>query len=243
MPHVTAIGANQDGGSNIATAGIAVGQTAGYGLTSAASSQIGAMVAGLQELNPALKMWPEVAMPGLMVSANRDTDGVWLNLHDGWDDIDGAGLPSGYEAWSVLALGAKVDGGNAAAVNGHDYGSFVSSTTPAGSFYYETWNLRVPAGKTLRASAMLRSTPTCPTSPGETANPCTANPFPTFGLFLYENGNYVTASINLENNYQFIKFTNGAAYDRNFTLRIWLVGWSGVSSTTYGMAWRAGSLD
>lgn len=75
MPHVVAIG------SNVTT------YTLGnFGGTSAAAAMTGGMVASLQEVNSALKSWPEVVQPAMMVAASHNTEGLWLDLHDTLDD-------------------------------------------------------------------------------------------------------------------------------------------------------------
>ncbi len=106
-----------------------------------------------------------------------------------------------------------------------------------------TWNARIPPGQTLRVAALMRSTPTCPTNPGLSTNPCTGNPFPTFGILMFEGSSLLAISLNVNNNYQFIKYTNGAGYDRYWTIRLWLSNWNGLSSSTFGVAWRAGAVD
>lgn len=237
MPHVTAIG------SAVRTAGLFQNSWENTGGTSAASAETAAIMAALQELNSTLKTWPELGIPGLMASANRDTDTVWLNLHDGVDDGDGAGLINGYEAALILAPGSKRDGGWSAVKHGHDYGYFAASSTPQQSFYGETWNISVGAAETLRVAALVVAHPTCPQNPGVVVSPCTASAFPTFALFLNEGTQTIAISGNTNNNYQFIKYTNTTGSTKTLNVRAWLAYWNGLSSTTFGLAWRSGPLD
>ncbi|MBK7585965.1 MAG: S8 family serine peptidase [Myxococcales bacterium] len=205
------------------------------GGTSAAAPQVAGVAASLHEANSALVSWPEVMVPGLMVSANQDLDNTPLNLHDGWDDRDGAGLLNAYHALLVLQSSSRVHGGSPARRAAHDYHVLTSSGTPEGTFYIEEYAARVPAGVELRAEAFLQTRPTCPQNPG--SGSCTADPYPFFGLFVYDNATLVRAALNASSNYQYISHFNTTGVQKDYTVRIYMGGWNGLTQTTFGLAW------
>jgi hypothetical protein len=205
--------------------------------TSVAVPQVAGIVATLQEGNASLRGWPEVVLPGLMASADEDVDGIELDLNSGIDHRDGAGLVNAYRAWSVLKPAAKVNGGNVPVSAAHDYGTMSVYTTPAGSFYVEEYFARVPNGRALRVASLLQSRPTCPSNPGSWS--CTANPYPYQFLFLYDGTSMVRWSPGVANNYTYIHHVNTSGVQKDYKIKIYLYGWNGLSSTTFGIAWNA----
>ncbi len=111
----------------VSTAGSAWGATEVTGGSSAATPQVAGIVASIYEFNTGIQSWPEVVVPGMMVSADEDVDGTILNLNDSIDDKDGAGLVNAWTAVGVLNPSNKVNGGNAAIRMGHDYGVLPST--------------------------------------------------------------------------------------------------------------------
>ncbi len=244
VPHIVAIAANVD------TAGPLLGQVDTTGGSSAATAQVAATVASLHEANSALRSWPEVVVPGLMVSANEDVDGVALNLHDDWDDRDGAGLLNAGSAYLTLNTSRKMNGGNSPEPRGHDYGGIAPSQTPAGTPYSEVWNARIDNGRTLRVAALLQSRPNCPSNPGcneqyeggviggcSATNICSANPYVIFSLEIWEGSTLHTLSFNASTSYQFASWQNTSGSTRTYQIRVTPLNYGGLTYTTWGMAW------
>jgi hypothetical protein len=244
IPHLVAISVDVD------SVGATQGQTEPTGGSSAATPQVAATVASLHEDTPSLKSWPEVVVPGLLVSANEDIDGTALRLNDGYDDRDGAGLLNGYLAWDTLTSARKVNGGNPSTSRGHDYGNISASATPPQTVYSEVWNATVGPYGTLRVAALLQSRPNCPANPGcnessggtptggcTAANICSANPYVHFSLQLHEFGYIRASSENSYTSYQFIRFVNERGYSRTFQVKLVPINYNGLSGTTWGVAW------
>lgn len=229
LPHLTAISVD------VTTAGYYETFTEVSGGTSMAAPEVAGIAASVLEANSSLIGWPEALVPGLMASADEDTDGAILNLHDGVDDRDGAGLVNGYQALVVLSAGSKVNGGNPPMRQGHDYGAILAAYTPAMTFYSEQYVARVPPGFPLRVAAMLAARPTCPQNPD--SDDCSADPYPRFGLFVYDGSTPVGLSINPNSNYQYVSFVNTSGVQKDYTIKVYLVAWNGLPSTTWGMAW------
>lgn len=203
--------------------------------TSIAAPQVAGIVAGLQEYRTALKFWPEAVMPILMASADEDIDGTELNLDDGIDDRDGAGLINAYYAMVVATN--RVSSNNTPIVAAHDYGAIFSSTLPPSTYFPQTYWARVAAGKALRVSALVRSAPTCPANPSISS--CSANPFPAFALMLYDGPTLVGISGNFSNNYQYIRHVNTSGAQKDYKIRLLMSAWNGVTATTFATAWSA----
>lgn len=208
------------------------------GFSSYAAPQVSGIAADVQQMNPAIKVWPEVIFAGILAGASQNVDaaqgGVWpLSLHDSIDDKDGAGLVSAHETASILHPSLK---GAQWAVRGHDYATITAAGTPAGSWYSTTYFMGVPAGKTFRVAAVLFSKPTCG-YPASHTN-CTGNPYPVFHMYLQAlNGAYLTGSTNANQNYQYVGFYTPSVM--SFTVRLYLANWNGLSHTTFGTAWTS----
>ena len=172
-----------------------------------------------------------------MVSADEDTDGTVLSINDGVDDKDGAGLINAWEGLQVLDATSKVDGGNTPARAGHDFASLFSSSTPAQSFYSEAYVARVPNNTQLRAAFFVQTRPTCPTNPG--SGSCSANPYPWIALLVYDGPTWVATAYNSNTNYSYLAFTNTSGVQKDYTLKLWIVSWNGLTSTTFGGAWSS----
>jgi hypothetical protein len=160
-----------------------------------------------------------------------------LTLHDSVDDRDGAGLVNAYEALATLHGNSKKNGGNTPSREGHDYGNMYSGSTPASSWYGEDWFVRVPNNRQGRIAGLLQSRPSCPQNPGSSS--CSSNPYPNFGLFLYDGGSLVGYSVSSKNNYQYIAITNTSGVQKDYKIRIYMYNWNGLSSTTFGVAWNS----
>ena len=231
VPHISAIS------EGVNSAGLTQSSVEVTGGTSAAAPQAAGVIASLQEANAALRSWPEVVVPGIMVSADEDTDGTVLSLNDAVDDKDGAGLLNGWQALQVLDSSKKVDGGNAAARSGHDYGTVAVWSTPANSFYGEEYKARVPSGKQLRAAFFVQTRPTCPSNPDSYS--CGPNPYPHIGIWVYDGTTLVAVGSNTNNNYAYTAFTNSSGSQKDYTLKMYVGSYNGLSSTTYGAAWSS----
>ncbi len=108
----------------------------------------------------------------------------------------------------------------------------------AGLYYGETYYASVPSGTRLRAAAHLQSRPTCGSPANETN--CASNPFPMFYLTIFNSsGAAVATSANGSQNYQYTTILNQSGSTQTYTMRIWVAHPSGVSSTTFGVAWLA----
>ena len=240
MPHVVAIGANS--GNGVDTAGKQSGQVDLTGGTSASAAQVAGLVADLMELNPTLQSWPELVVPGVIVSSNRITwDYYWLNLHDSIDDLDGAGLVNAFDALLTLQPSAYVWDANPPARYGHANGSMNPSNTPEQTFYARSWNAQVPPNEVLRVSAMVPSQPTCPGYPP--TGPCTGAPYPNIGLFVYEGPTLVRASLSAENNYQYVAMENTTGSTKTYNIKLIMFKWNGLSSSSFGVAWASSMKD
>lgn len=247
VPHIVAIAANAD------TAGKDLNAVEQTGGSSAAAAQIAATVASLHEANSAIRSWPEVVVPGLMVSANEDVDGVLLNLHDAWDDRDGAGLLDAAGARLTLSSARKLNGGNSPEPRGHDYGGIYSAQTPPGTSYSEVWNARIDNSRTLRVAALLVSRPNCPSNPGcneqleggvvggcSASSICSANPYVIFALEIWEGSTLRAISVNSSTSYQFATWKNTSGTTKTYQIKITPYNYGGLPSTTWGMAWFEG---
>lgn len=246
VPHLTAI---SEFVSVVPAAGI-VPTDYPQGGTSIASPQVAAIVAQLHEINPALRSWPEVVVPGMMVTADENVDAAHLNMHDGIDDRDGGGLVNAETAWLTLNSSRKIDGGAPTQPRGHDYGSINSASTPTYVPYYEEWNAFVPALHALRAAALLQSRPACPTNPGcsestdggpvggcTASSYCSSNPFVIFSLQIYDGNTLVAAANNTSTSYQFIRYVNTSGLDKTYKIKIVPLNYNGLTGTTWGVAW------
>lgn len=216
-----------------------LGWQTSWGGTSAAAPQVAGLVAVAQEVNPSLKTEPAAVFAGVMAGASGSADtslggAARLNLHDGWDDFDGAGMVRYLNSLFILSPTSKRNGGQAAAQYGHDYDWVFAGSTPAGSYYQETWNVSIPAGSTLRATALAMSTATCTTGDAST---CTSNTYPWIWFELKNGSTLLSASFAPMQNYQYLTFTNssGSAVDR--TLRAYVIDWNGSAWTRLGVAW------
>ncbi|MBX3127547.1 MAG: S8 family serine peptidase [Polyangiaceae bacterium] len=228
---------------NLDTAGMNPGQVDQVSATSAATPVVAGIAASMMELNPAVKVRPEVLIPGLMVSADENVDddlgGVWpMNLHDGRDDHDGAGVVNAVGAYWVLRPAAKMNGGNTAVPYGHDFGGVTSAGLPQGQWYGEIWNASVPAGATLRVGLMLMAKATCG-SPATQTN-CNPQTHPFAWLAFTRNGSSVSGSANAYNNIQFAGYKNTSGATETIQIKFMVLDWNGITSPTYwGIAWTA----
>jgi hypothetical protein len=231
LPHLTAISANVNSAGSLPSGEVTTGGT------SMAAPEVAGIAASIIEGNPPLQAWPEVMIPGLMASADANTDGIVLNLHDGVDDRDGAGLVNAWQAWLVLQPSSHVNGGNAPIRGGHDYGYISASSTPAYSFYNESYVARVPNGSQVRVVSFLQARPNCPGNPG--FGDCSSDPYPYSALFVYDGANLVAVAFSADNNYQYVAFTNTSGIQKDYTVKMYLSDWNGLASTTFGIAWSS----
>jgi hypothetical protein len=238
LPHVAAPTGN-------ITAGYYAGDTSYFGGTSAAAPVVSGIAAQLQQSNSAVKVRPEAQIVGILVGADENIDeaqgGTWpLNVMDGGDDRDGVGLINAWNSLLVLAPASKVNGGNSAVALGHDYGLMSSSSTPAGTYYTETYHALVPAGTTLRVAAILMAKSNCGSPPDYTN--CTTQDYPYFRLELHEEGGFSTAvSANYDQNYQFASIDNTRfpTPSKWYTINIYLESWNAMTSSYWAVAWQA----
>ncbi len=93
----------------------------------------------------------------------------------------------------------------------------------------------MPAGLELRVAALLQARPTCPQNPG--SGSCTADPYPNFGLFIYDGSTLVGGALNTSSNYQYISHFNTTGVQKDYKVKIFLAHWNGLSGTTFGVAW------
>ncbi|AUX48801.1 uncharacterized protein SOCE26_103420 [Sorangium cellulosum] len=229
----------------IATANHDAGDPPGtFSGTSAAAPIISGIAAALQEANSSLKSWPEAMFAGLMVSADEDVDGhAWaLNLNDDIDDSDGAGLVSAENALAVLQSSSKVNGGNTAQAQGHDYGTVTTSNVDSNGVYTETWRASSAHGDTLRVAAILFSTPSC-TVTSDVAS-CPTDPFPRFTLSVRDvsTSSTITSAITAQN-YQYVAWKNTSGSSKTYEITLTVDDWQGVTSTTFSTAWMSSGMS
>jgi hypothetical protein len=234
LPHIAAPSRTLDTANS-------VGSTpATISATSAATPVVSGIAATLMEVNSNLAGRPEVIVPTLMVSADENVDddvsGVWpLNLHDNFDDYDGAGVVNAFGAFLVATPSSKRDSGNPASSYGHDYGSVNSVSNPAGAYYPEVYTASVAPGETLRAAVMLTATPTCGTPATETN--CSTIHMPWGALLLFPQAPGEPISINFYNSVQFASWKNTFTSTIPVTIRFAVVSWSALTSAYWGLAW------
>lgn len=234
LPHLVAPAVN------IASAGVLSQEIESRTGTSFAAPQVAGIAASLQE-QTGLKYYPEALIPAFLVGPEQDVNGVWpLNLHDGIDDLDGVGAVNA--RLTSRALSKKVDGGQTPAELGFDHGWINQNIVPETSTFPEVYNVFVPAGRTLRAAAVILSRPTCG-SPASTTN-CTANPYPRFTLTAWMEVDFfpyalpVAMSDSLNQNYQYISIPP-STHDMTYKIAPYMRDWSGVTGTFYGIAFTS----
>ena len=93
-------------------------------------------------------------------------------------------------------------------------------------------------GSQVRIAAFLQTRPTCASSLD--ASSCATDPYPSFGLFVYDGATLIAASINTNNNYEYVAFKNTSGVTKDYSVKIFLGYWNGLWSTTFGVAWSAG---
>ncbi len=52
-------------------------------------------------------------------------------------------------------------------------------------------------------------------------------------------GTYVKGSSNANNNYQYVAFVNGSGVQKDYTIKVMMLDWAGLSGTTFGIAWSS----
>ncbi|GMV43962.1 MAG: hypothetical protein AMXMBFR64_56780 [Myxococcales bacterium] len=224
LPHVVAPGQGID----------ADGLT-GYWGTSFAAPQVAAAAAQIHERNTDLRVWPEAVRSLIMAGATETVDGGPLDLSDGVDDRDGAGLISVHRSVTMAHPTYRQDGGNTPSTQGYDYGSMDQYNDPAGSFYNEVWSARTTStGMRLRVVLSWDATTTC------TGNPpvdCTSPALDAdLDLWVYRvsDGAVVATSRTVPNSYEFVEFD--AARNETYRIMVDVYHWNS-SSTWFGIAW------
>jgi hypothetical protein len=195
------------------------------------------------EVDPNLKSWPEAVFAILLAGPEQSVDGGFLNLSDAVDDKDGVGSVNA--ALSVQIAKNKRNGAQPSIPWGFDYGTFVSGLVPTGGTYQEVWNALVPPGGRLRVAVTLFAQVSCPDPTS-----CGAQQFPRFTLRACGGVNNATCSSplavsnNVNSNYQYLTWVNppppGNFNAANVALSIRIDDWSGLASTSFGVAWYGG---
>lgn len=206
--------------------------------TSFAAPQVAAIAAQILHRNSGLALWPEALRSILMASADTDIDGTVLSLSDATDDKDGAGAAN---ALLAVALADSQNNGHSAGsarALGWDKHGITSASTPAASFYSETWSMRV-GGSGYKARVVLSwdGTVTCtnPGTPGSAS--CNATALDAdLDLYVYDGDNLVARSNSSPNSFEFAEFTPTAG--TTYTIKVWAHSWI-ASGTYFGLAWLA----
>ncbi|MEZ4221503.1 MAG: hypothetical protein R3B13_11300 [Polyangiaceae bacterium] len=239
LPHVVAPGTQID------SAGVLAGQIElignGNGSSSYAAPQVAGVAAAAQQVNVAIRSWPEAFIPAVLVGADQNVDqamgGVFpLDLADNVDDRDGAGLLNGWITTAVLLPANQRNGGGTPSTVGHDYGLL---TLNANAWYPEFYNARVPPGQWLRVASHAMAKVTCGT-PASQSN-CTGTQLPLVGLFVGSNNYYPAMTkyvANPNQTYQYAAVQNTKSTTEDFTIAIYQYQ-SPIPYTTYGLAWVA----
>ncbi len=239
LPHVVAPGTEIDSADELPGQIELIGN--GNGSSSYAAPQVAAVAAAAHQANVAIKGWPEVFIPAVLVGADQNVDqamgGVFpLDLGDTIDDRDGAGLLNGWVTTAVLTAGNKRDGGNSPSPAGHDYGTL---TLTSNGWYPEFYTARVQPGQWLRVAAHAMANVTCG-APATEIN-CTGTALPMFSLYAGSSVNYpqfVGYSANPNQTYQYTAVQNTTASVMDFTIAIYQYQ-SSISYSTFGLAWVA----
>lgn len=191
------------------------------------------------ETNSALRGWPEALRAILMATATVSVDGVTLSLRDAVDDRDGAGEVDISKANRTGGSLAKRNGGDTPSAYGHDYGTLTSSSTPAGTFYSEVYNLDLSTVQPTRVVLTWDGSGACTDVYDVTT--CSSDTLDAdLDLFLYDpNGNNVAYSSSSNNSFEFIQFQPSTS--GTYTVKIQPYSWT-ASSTYFGLAWFSGNF-
>jgi hypothetical protein len=203
--------------------------------TSGATPQVAAAVAILQEANSSVVSWPELARALVMVGATENIHGPVLDLGDATDDRDGAGELSISTSAIVGAQSNKVNGGNDPSWMGFDYGTIQKSSTPASSYYGETYHASVPySGRRLRIVLTWDGTAVC--SDGDDPTSCSGHSLDAdFDLVVKTNGNPVAFSYSYDSPFEFVEFD--AQPNQTYDIYVWVSSWE-ATSTHFSIAWN-----
>jgi hypothetical protein len=207
--------------------------------TSFAAPQVSGVGAVIME-RAGITVWPEAVTAMLLAGPEQGVAPTWpMSLMDTVDDLGGVGSVN---AWQSSRIGAvHQNPGGAPQLFGHDYGFVSNSTVPNGSSM-GVWETTVPVGTTLRVAVVLWASVTC--SPGDISS-CTGRDFVRARLL----GAYVTGSPpfivphivgdsnNANSNYQYFAWTNNTGSSRTVSVGVTINSWSGMASTTWGLAW------
>ena len=203
--------------------------------TSGASPQVAAAVAVLQEGNSAVVTWPELARALVMVGATENIHGPVLDLGDGTDDRDGAGELSISTSVIVGDETNKVNGGNDPCWMGFDYGAVYESSTPASSYYAESYHASIPySGRRLRIVLTWDGTGVC--TDGDDPTSCSGHFLDAdFDLVVKSNGLPVAFSYSYDSPFEFVEFD--AEANQTYDIHIWVSSWE-ASATYFSIAWN-----
>lgn len=205
--------------------------------TSFAAPSVTGTAAQLLEKDSLLDSWPEALRSVLMVGADEDVHGVRLDLHDGVDDRDGAGLLDATD--SLAVAGNRLPSGSPPSSLGYHSGTITAAQTPAGTLYALYRASANFAGGRLRVVLNWDSTATC-TDPDLFSASCASDVLDgDLDLYVYREstGALVEASTTTNNSYEFVEFDTVSGE----TYAIWIHVYSWNTSFTYfGIAWLHG---
>jgi hypothetical protein len=151
---------------------------------------------------------------------------------------DGAGLANAFDAGAVLSPTSRHHGTGPSVQSGHDYHSIGVSQVPNGGCYPEVWNAKAAPGERLRVAAHIQARPSCG-SPASITN-CSPTGTPWFWLAVYEGSTLAASSFSSTNSYQYVSLQNYGSVSKNYTIKVCMVLWNGLTSSTFGIAWRSG---
>jgi hypothetical protein len=225
MPHIVApavwVSTNSGDGGVISVTG-----------TSFSTPQVSGAAAMLMDaINT--KMWPEAVFSLLMVGPEQSVDGGMLSLHDTVDDRDGVGALNTRNSFDAALI--ELDPGQSAN-RGWDVDIITKGNSPSGAYLNSGWTAVIPAGRTLRVSAMMFGRNTCTIG---SASSCTGRDIVHFRLRGLENGALIKESANFNSNYQYFTYTNTSINDKFMTLKIWISNWNSLVDTTLGFAFTS----
>lgn len=224
----------------------ATGKTTGG--TSASTAAVSAGVAQIQQVNSALRSWPEACRAIVMATADEDVDGPAIDLTDAVDDLDGAGE---INIQGQVTLAESVNRQPAPQVSyaaqGFDYGTFefndpanfIPPASGAARTFYHQYRVMSPTTRQIRLVLTWNSASTC-------ADPATCDPIQSLvpdldmAVVVDQSDQDVARSMSYDSNYEVIQFQALAGV--HYRVRLTYFPYSGGTRSWYAIAWAPNAI-